>query len=308
MGILLRNMGDGTFKDVSASYPEVTTAGMVTDAAWADIDDDRKQELILCGQWMPLKAFSLKSDGARDISERVFDTPLSGLWNKLLVEDLNGDGIPEIIAGNLGYNTQLRTRPNRPLEMFAKDFDGNGTIDPVITSYVMGKPFPFMTRDELLDQMTMMRTRFTSYDSYADQSYEAIFIAAERKDARHFSVNELGTSLFVRERSGKYKHRVLPQEVQMAPILAMRAVDVNDDGVRDLLLCGNIRHARLRIGNMDANLGTLVTLDGSLQPRMLRTAKTGLWLNGDVRSIAGIGNRLFFGISGQPVQEYILQK
>jgi hypothetical protein len=94
----------------------------------------------------------------------------------------------------------------------------------------------------------------------------------------------------------------------MAPILAMRAVDVNDDGVRDLLLCGNIRHARLRIGNMDANLGTLVTLDGSLHPRMLRTAKTGLWLNGDVRSIAGIGNRLFFGISGQPVQEYILQK
>lgn len=308
MGILLRNMGDGTFKDVSASYPEVTTAGMVTDAAWADIDGDRKPELILCGQWMSLKAFSLTAEGARDISDRVFDTPLSGLWNKLLVEDLNGDGIPEIIAGNLGYNTQLRTRPNQPLEMFAKDFDGNGTIDPIVTSYVMGKPFPFMTRDELLDQMTMMRTRFTSYASYADQSYEAIFTAAERKDARHFSVNELGTSLFVRERSGKYKHRVLPQEVQMAPILAMRAVDVNDDGVRDLLLCGNIRHARLRIGNMDANLGTLVTFDASLHPRMLRTSKTGLWLNGDVRSIAGIGNRLFLGISGQPVQEYFLQK
>ena len=307
-GILLRNLGDGKFEDVSASYPEVTTVGMVTDAAWADIDGDRKPELILCGQWMPLKAFSLEAGRARDISERIFDTPLSGLWNKLLVEDLNGDGIPEIIAGNLGYNTQLRTRPDQPLEMFAKDFDGNGTVDPIVTSYVMGKPFPFMTRDELLDQMTMMRTRFTSYASYADQSYDAIFTPAERKDARYFSVNELGTCLFVREKSGRYRHRVLPPEVQMAPILAMHAVDVNDDGVRDLLLCGNIRHARLRIGNMDANPGTVVTFNNTLDPRILETARTGLWLNGDVRSIAGIGNRLFFGISGQPVREYILQK
>lgn len=94
----------------------------------------------------------------------------------------------------------------------------------------------------------------------------------------------------------------------MAPILAMRAVDVNNDGVRDLLLCGNIRHTRLRIGNMDANLGALVTFNGSLDPRMHQTGKTGLWLNGDVRSIAAIGNRLFFGISGQPVREFILQK
>jgi len=154
----------------------------------------------------------------------------------------------------------------------------------------------------------MMRTRFTSYDSYADQSYDAIFTPAERKDARYFSVNELGTCLFVREKSGRYRHRVLPPEVQMAPILAMHAVDVNDDGVRDLLLCGNIRHARLRIGNMDANPGTVVTFNNTLDPRILETARTGLWLNGDVRSIAGIGNRLFFGISGQPVREYILQK
>jgi hypothetical protein len=103
--------------------------------------------------------------------------------DKILVEDLNQDGKPEMVLGNVGSNTPWRASEKEPLELYGKDIDGNGSIDPILTHYVQGKKVPFMTRDELLDQISLMRTRFTDYQSFAEAEFTDIFTEDELKDA-----------------------------------------------------------------------------------------------------------------------------
>ena len=52
--MLLRNDGQGRFTDATLEWaPDLEKVGMVTSAAFADIDGDRDPDLLLCGEWMP---------------------------------------------------------------------------------------------------------------------------------------------------------------------------------------------------------------------------------------------------------------
>ena len=120
-----------------------------------------------------------------------FDKEYSGWWNKLLVADLNGDGKQDLVIGNMGLNSQCKVSDAEPAEMYYKDFDNNGSVDPILCFYIQHKSYPYVSRDELLDQMSIMRTRFTDYKSYADATMKDIFSDEEMKDAKHLQANDL---------------------------------------------------------------------------------------------------------------------
>ena len=107
-GRLLLNKGNGNFEDVSDKYPAITQAGMVSDAVWADLDQDGRSELLLTGNWMSMKVFNFDKGGAQEVTSRIFQDQWPGLWNCLLVEDLDQDGKMEIVAGNWGLNSQFK--------------------------------------------------------------------------------------------------------------------------------------------------------------------------------------------------------
>ncbi len=301
---ILQNDGKGKFTDVSQKFPAIQQAGMVSDAAFADLNRDGKSELILVGEFMPVRIFSLQGFKANEITRDFFENSPKGFWNKLLVEDLNGDGKPELFIGNLGLNSQLKASEKEPLELYGKDIDGNGSIDPILTYYVKGKKVPFMTRDELLDQMSIMRTRFTDYQSFAEAEFKDVFTEDELKDAPIWVANNLKTSLFSLSKSGKFEAIPLPQEIQYAPIFTINVLDFNQDGKKDLLLCGNIFQAKLRLGKMDANYGLLVQGDGRLGFKSIPQKQNGLWLKGDVRSVLQDGKRWMFGLNQQGIQSF----
>src|SRR5205823_10722871 len=55
---LLRNDGSGRFTDVTLDLaPELSEAGMVTSSTWIDYDHDGKLDLIVVGEWMPVRVF-----------------------------------------------------------------------------------------------------------------------------------------------------------------------------------------------------------------------------------------------------------
>jgi hypothetical protein len=302
---LLLNDGKGKFTDHTASIaPALKLIGMVTDAAWLDLNGDQKNDLILVGEWMTVSVFLNVGNKLENRTKEYFAKEYSGWWNKLYTGDFNKDGKTDLVIGNTGLNTQCRVSEKEPAEMFYKDFDNNGAVDPIFCFYIQGKSYPYVTRDELLDQVSLMRARFTDYKSYADASVQKVFLDEELKDAQKLQANYLVTAYFEGGADGKFVEKQLPLQAQYSPVLAIESFDYDKDGNNDLILCGNINRARLRFGKYDANYGVLLKNDGKGNFTYVGQQQSGLSLRGDVRSIITVNNTLLFGINQQPLKAY----
>ncbi len=309
---LLENDGKGHFTDVTAKMaPMLLNLGMVTDAAWVDLNGDKQPDLIIVGEFMPVTVLINKGDHFENETSRYFDKPYSGFWNKILVDDFNHDGHPDLVIGNYGTNSQLKASDQEPVTMVYKDFDNNGSVDPILCCYIQGKSYPYLSRDELLDQMYFLRQRFTTYQSYADATIHDIFTKKELEGAATLFANDLKTTYFQWE-NGKFIERPLPAEAQFAPIYSMTSIDYDGDGNKDLLLFGNNSHVRIRLGRYDANYGMLFKGDGKGNFTYVPQTASGLKVIGDVRSLEKIkaGDRqvLLIGINNQPVEAYKLNE
>jgi enediyne biosynthesis protein E4 len=306
LSMLLINDGKGNFSDQTTTLiPSLARIGMVTDAAFYDLNKDTKPELIVVGEFMPITIYGLNNGKWADVTPQYFDKKYSGLWTKLVIDDFNGDGKADLIVGNLGLNSQLKASEKEPLELYYKDFDDNGSIDPILCTYIKGKSYPYITRDELLDQMSMMRTRFPDYKSYADATIKDVFKSGELNGATHLVANTLKTTLFIRDANNKFQEKELPIEVQASPIFAITTLDLSPkDGTKDLVLAGNINHARLKFGKYDANYGLLLRGDGQGNFSTVPQRASGFNLKGDVRSVLEMKDMLIFGVNQAGLKAY----
>ena len=277
---LLINNGKGHFTKVTTPFSNI---GMVTDAQWVDINKDGKKDLVICGEMMPIKIFINTTAGFVDKTNDYFTEPNNGFWFTLNIADVDGDGNEDIIAGNLGLNSPIKASEKEPAEMYYADFDGNGSIDPFFNFYVQGKTYPFVSRDELNEQIYPMRRKFSSYKNYADAQMKEIFTPEELAKAGLLSVNETRSICFL-NRGGKFIKKVLPIQAQFSVVSKILAKDFNHDGKMDLLLLGNHADNRLKIGSIDANYGCLLTGDGKGNFEYVPQPLSGLSVTGDVKS------------------------
>lgn len=302
---ILINDGKGHFTNEAAKYnPALKNIGMVTDAAWVDMNGDKKPDLVLAGEWMPITVFENSGAKLTDATTKYFDKKYAGWWNCLQVSDINHDGHPDIIAGNVGLNTQCKASDAEPAEMFYKDFDDNGSVDPMLCFYIQHKSYPFVSRDELLDQISVMRGRFPDYKSYADATMDKIFTAEEMKAVKKLTASELATACFISNAQGKLKQAVLPLQAQYSPVFTITSFDYDHDGKDDLLLCGNINKARIRFGKYDANYGVLLKGDGKGNYQYINQQQSGFNIRGDVRSVLQLNNVLLFALDKGKLKAY----
>jgi enediyne biosynthesis protein E4 len=283
--LLLINDGRGHFTNETAQKaPIFSNLGMVTDAILADLNNDGQEELIVCGEWAAIRVFSFQNGQMQDKTSDFMSETLTGWWNTLTVADLDKDGDLDVIAGNWGKNAPFKPTKEQPMTLYYDDFDQNGFIDPIWCYFIQGKSYPSVSRDELADQMTNLRSKFVTYSSYADASLTDIFTPEQVAKSPKLSANCLETVWF-ENKKGKLEKRILPKEANYAPIYAILANDFDGDGNTDMLLAGNVDYTRIRTGKSDANFGCLLKGDGKGNFSYIPQLQSGLNIKGCVRSL-----------------------
>lgn len=302
---LLINDGRGKFTDQTSSIaPALQKLGMICDATWVDLNKDQSNDLVVVGEWTPVTVFINDGKTLKNETSKYFNKSYNGWWNKIITGDFNNDHQVDLIVGNIGDNTQFKASDSEPVEMYFKDFDNNGSVDPILCSFIQGKSFPYVTRDEMLEQIVSLKKRYTTFASYADVSLGDIFKPEELTSAGRLTVNHLETTLFVGNSSGQFIQQTLPIQAQYSPVNTITVLDYNKDGNSDLLLCGNNSHTKIKLGKFDANYGVLLKGDGKGSFEYVSQIDSGLKLNGDVRSVIELNNVLLFGITGQATKAY----
>ncbi|MEP7107096.1 MAG: CRTAC1 family protein [Ferruginibacter sp.] len=304
---LLLNDGKGKFTDATPQLcSNISYVGMVKDAAWVDVNNDKIKDLIIVGEWIPVKVFINKRNHLEDNSEKYLSFSSAGWWNEILVDDFDKDGDEDMVLANYGTNGQLSPSEKEPVQLYNFDIDGNGTKDPVLTSFVKGKSYPFITMDDILFQVHSLKKKFYNYNNYADATINEI-ISADKLSVVKPSQANIFKSVYLENTGKGLVKKDLPVQAQYAPIYAMCSADVNGDDNSDLLLFGNNQYNRMRLSLYDANFGQVYLGDGKGNFTYLLQNLSGLSVKGDVRSVQLINDMLLIGINNQPIQTYRLK-
>lgn len=303
---LLENNGKGIFNIKDAPFAQI---GMLTDAQWSDFDHDGRKDLVLCGEFMSIKVYLNKPTGFIDKTAEYLPNADTGLWFSLAVVDVNGDGQQDIIGGNYGINSVLKVSKTQPATLHFADFDGNGSIDPIMNFFVQGRSYPFISRDELNDQIFPMRRRFALYQNYAEATINDIFTKDELAKSNTLMLNENRSICYLsNKKNTTLEANILPIEAQFSPISQILVKDFDQDGAFDLLLLGNKTDNRLKLGSMDANYGCFLKGKNNGQFEYIPQSQSGLSITGDVKSALeikiGTQNHILIGAFNQALQWY----
>jgi hypothetical protein len=282
---VLRN-DKGTFSNVTAQVaPGFAKCGMVRAIAFADLNGDQKAEILVAGEWMPLTVFQFKNGKFEDVTTAFGLDQTHGYWRSLAAADFDGDGDIDFIAGNLGLNSRLMASREAPLTIYAKDFDNNGSIDPLMCYTKNGTEYPLALREVLLKQLPPLKKKFVRNAPYADATLEDVYPRNELKTAQRFIATELRSAYFENQ-GGKFVLKPLPNLAQAAPANAIIVLDVNKDGKQDIVLAGNDYGQQVETGAIDAGNGLVLLNEGKGSFKPVPGCLSGLWADKDARSLA----------------------
>lgn len=280
---LLLNNGRGMFSNATASLaPELQKPGMVTDAAWADTDGDGLEDLVVVGDWMPVTVF--KNTGGKFVKKEL---PVShGWWNCIRATDLNGDGVVDLVLGNLGLNSKIKGDVARPVELYVKDFDNNGHSESVLCYYKADSvSYPLPLRGDMIMQIPELKNKFLRYADYAGQTIDKIFTKEELQNALIKKAEQLQTCIAINDGKGNFNLTPLPLRAQFSPVYGILVSDLDGDDKKDILLGGNFFGVKPEIGRYDASYSCFLKGDGKGNFSFVPNRLTGMIVKGEIRDI-----------------------
>lgn len=280
--VLLHNNGKGNFSDVTKTMaPGLEHLGMVTDAQWADIDGDGKKELIVVGDWMAVTILKYSNGQLRKIGEIPNS---SGWWNCLTIADINGDGYPDLIAGNFGLNSRIKADLQHPAKLYVGDFDKNGQSECIPVYYKSdGKAYPYYLRGDMVAQIPELKKKFLRYDAYAGKGIDEILDKDQLAKANVLTVNQTQTSIFINDGKGNFRVQPLDVMAQISPVYGILVTDLNGDGIKDIFLGGNFYGLKPEVGRFDASYGVTLIGNKKQQFSYISPSSSGLFVKGEVR-------------------------
>ncbi|MEO6538913.1 MAG: FG-GAP-like repeat-containing protein, partial [Ferruginibacter sp.] len=292
---LLLNDGKGNFTLAPQTSISVKNIGTVTSASFADFNNDGWPDLAVTGEWMPMKIY-INQKGKFTSTDIGFS---SGLWQCLLIADVNSDGFQDILAGNWGHNCKLYSCKTGPVKLYVKDFDKNGSVEQVMSYTSNGNEYPFLPKDELERELPVLKKAYLTYGEVAGKTVQYMFYDLF-KDYIELKAETLSSSVFINDGKGNFKMDALPEPLQLAPIMCFSPL-MGRPG-KNFIAAGNFYGVIPYEGRYDAFNPTIFSLDNKHlvssftdMPGEVRDLK---WLNSvgqnKVLVVARNNNRLSF--------------
>ena len=259
---------------------------MVTSAAWVNSQAKGQLDLVVAGEWMPVKVFRQQGGRFVDRTAEAGMAGTNGWWNTVTVADLRGNGGKDLVLGNLGLNAYLRATKSEPARLYIGDFAHTGALEQILTFFKNGVSYPIAGRDELVRLIPSLRDKYASYAAFGASRIEDILPTAELSRATVLEAHEFASSIALQNVDGTFGLRPLPVEAQFAPIYAAVAGDFDGDGHTDLLVGGNFYGATPTEGRYDASYGLLLRGSGTGALQSVDMAASGVMIQGQVRHMA----------------------
>lgn len=292
---LLVNSGDGKFENRTSSFSsELGNVGMVTSAIWSDVNNDNWTDLIVVGEWMPITFFI--NEKGKSFTPVTLENS-AGWWNSISGGDFDNDGDIDYIAGNLGRNSIYRASVEEPVTVYAKDFDNNGSVDPILCRYIQGKEHPVHPREALTGQIPSLRGVATRYSLYGGMGIRDLFSNVKLQNSMVLKSTMLSSVYIQNNGNNKFEVKQLPTEAQFAPMFGTLVTDLNEDGNLDILAVGNSYACEVLSGYYDAGIGNYLQGDGTGNFKTVPVTQSGFFVDGDAKALARLiskeGRELF---------------
>ncbi|WP_194527622.1 VCBS repeat-containing protein [Zobellia roscoffensis] len=279
---------NGKFVDVTEKKAKsLQTIGLVSSALWTDYDNDDDLDLMVAGEWMPITLF----ENNNGILNKVFKNGLenfNGFWNSLVGKDFDHDGDIDYIAGNHGENTAFKVSENEPMRVYAKDFDLNSSVDPIITRYIKGKEVPLAPRGELAKQLVSIKRIFPTYDQFAEAEINDILKELDTTKMQVLEVNYLSSSYIENLGNGSFSITPLAQRAQFSPLFGLATGDFNFDGFDDVIGVGNYYPTEVISGWYDAGKGVILKGNNQGDFTPVLHSQTGFKVEKDARALVNL--------------------
>ncbi|MBT8289799.1 MAG: VCBS repeat-containing protein, partial [Muriicola sp.] len=288
--LFLENLGNAEFKDATERLAyDLKDAGMVTNAIWADMDGDSRKDLVTVSEWGTPRIF--RNSGRRLAKMSSSLDSLDGLWNVVEAADLDNDGDLDLVLGNQGANLHYKPTPANPMKMWINDFDGNGTIEQIVTLSENGKDYPLHQKKELTNQIVSLKKQNLKASEYARKTIGELWPKSVFENS---IMKKSGTSesvIAINEGNGKFKIKTLPSRVQLSCVCGISCADVNNDGYLDLIMGGNNFEFKPQFSRLDANYGNVLLGNKELDFKWEGYNKSGFFIRDEIKHIKQFKDR-----------------
>ena len=281
---LYQNDGFGKFKDVTSTIaPDFSKLGMVTSAVWGKITSKPRSSLIVVGDYMYPVIYAFENGKMVEQASNL--NGMNGWWQSIQMADIDGDGFQDLIIGNMGENGYLKPTPAAPVKLWINDFDGNESIDKILTRSIDGKDVPVFMKGEMQEQIPLLKKENLNYEIYAKKAFQALFKKELVDKAAMKLYNYTSSIIAWGKGDGQFDVQRLPNKVQFSSLNAMVSTDVNADGKTDLIMGGNQFGFLPQFGRLDANYGLVLINKGKRVLEVVEDKQSGLAITGQVRDM-----------------------